>query len=116
VRKQLAEFREIIGTEHSIRRCEVRFAAVLTRDNPNEAQVRFKRVEHFSEAPCPRGKCCWFSVHNAFGWSDLNMEDLERLCRQSVEADPQVLQPLSRLMDIVNVKIVGRVTEEWARF
>jgi hypothetical protein len=116
VHKQLAEFSEMLGTEHSVRRCEMRFAAVLTRDNPNEAQVRFNRAKHFSEAPGRRGKCCVFSAHSAFGRSNLNMVDLEGLCRMSMEADQQVLQPLTRLREIGNVKVVGRVTEEWAEF
>jgi len=117
VMRQLDELAGMLGMEHSVRRFEVRFAAVMTRDNPNEAVVPFGRVRYISEVPNRRGtKCCGFSADKAFGKANLSQNDLERLCKQSVEADQQVLQPLAKLRGIPKVEVVGRVTDEWTAF
>jgi len=44
------------------------------------------------------------------------VKELEALCKQSVDVDQQVLEPLTKLRGVQNVKVVGRVTDDWAEF
>jgi hypothetical protein len=60
--------------------------------------------------------CCFQTSWGAFGRKNLNSQDLEVLCRQSVDVDQQVLEPLTKLRGVQNVEVVGRVTDDWAEF
>ena len=44
------------------------------------------------------------------------VEELERLCRLSIDADQQVLEPLLVLRGVGRVEVKGRVTDGWKRF
>jgi hypothetical protein len=130
VRKQLTEFVNSVGAEHQIYTCEIRFCDVMTSDNPNEILVPFPAMKHYSEGGWRSRSqhdigCCFheLSTHfrrqwlnTAFGRRGLNIEQLEELCKQSVDVDQQVLEPLTKLRGVQNVKVVGRVTDDWAEF
>jgi len=45
-----------------------------------------------------------------------SLEGLELLCRQSVDVDQQVLEPLTKLRGVQNVKVEGRITDDWAGY
>lgn len=127
VRKQLGAFIGELKTEHHIRNLEIRFTNILSSYNPNELLVIWKNfpAKHYSDAggqshlpwtDIPAVGCCSQFGKEAFGRKDLEINELEALCRQSIYVDQQVLEPLARLGGIENVQIVGRVTEEWAGF
>ena len=60
--------------------------------------------------------CCSRFGDSAFERKDLDVEELEVLCRQSIDVDQQVLEPLTTLTGIENVIVMGRVSEDWAEF
>ena len=45
-----------------------------------------------------------------------SLEGLEVLCRQSVDVDQQVLEPLTKLRGLQNVTVEGRITDDWAEY
>jgi len=45
-----------------------------------------------------------------------SLEELEVLCRQSVDVDQQVLEPLTKLRKVESVKVEGRITDDWAEY
>lgn len=80
----------------------------------------FEDVKHYSEGgwvPMYPGQigCCFMSC-NTFGMQNLYIEEFEELCRQSVDVDQQVLEPLTKLRGVHNAKVIGRVTDDWAQF
>jgi hypothetical protein len=130
--EQLTQFVDSIGEEHQIHTCEIRLEGKVTSDNPNEIKVDFKKLKHYSEgnkrpsfssshSGPPTSGCC-FNHHpvtmlpRGFGRQGLSIEELEVLCRQSVDVDQQVLEPLTKLRGVQNVEVVGRITDDWAQF
>jgi hypothetical protein len=122
--EQLTQFVDSIGEEHQIHTCEVRLEGEVTRDNPNEIEVDFETLKHYSES-CrrpshigyrPAAGCCFNNVPRGFGRQGLNIEELEVLCRQSVDVDQQALEPLTKFRGVQNVEVVGRITYDWAQF
>jgi hypothetical protein len=45
-----------------------------------------------------------------------SLEGLEVLCRQSVDVDQQVLEPLTKLRGVQNLEVGGRITDDWAEY
>ena len=45
-----------------------------------------------------------------------SLEMLEVLCRQSVDVDQHVLEPLTKLRGVQNVMVEGRTTDDWAEY
>ena len=122
VREQLTQFVDLIGEEHHIHTCLVRLSGIVTSDNPNEIMVHFQKAKHYSEGgwrarfPFYDVGCCFNTRGRAFGTRSLDVEELETLCRQSVDVDQQVLEPLTQLRGLQNVEVVGRITDDWAQF
>jgi hypothetical protein len=125
--QQLTQFVDSIGEEYQIHTCEIRLEGEVTSYNPNEVEVDFETLKHYSEggsgAPrFPRARahgraeCCFNLTPTGFGRQGLNIEELEVLCRQSVDVDQQVLEPLTKLRGVQNVEVVGRITDDWAQF
>jgi hypothetical protein len=122
--EQLTRFVDSIGEEHQIHTCEIRLEGEVTRDNPNEIEVDFETLKHYSESGrrpsyiryLPAAGCCFNNVPTGFGRQGLNIEELEVLCRQSVDVDQQVLEPLTKLRGVQNVEVVGRITDDWTQF
>jgi hypothetical protein len=119
--EQLTQFVDSIGEEHQIQTCEIRLEGEVTRNNPNEIGVDFYMLNHYSGVR--RGPslihyhgCCFNRVPRGFGRQGLNIEELEVLCRQSVDVDQQVLEPLTKLRGVQNVEVLGRITDDWAQF
>jgi hypothetical protein len=127
VRRELEALGKTIGLGHHIRNLEIRFTNILSSYNPNELLVNWNHfpVKHHSDAggqsqlpwtDIPAVGCCSVFGNSAFGRKGLGVDELERLCRQSIDVDQQVLEPLARLRGIENVRLVGRVSEDWAAF
>ena len=119
VRRELEALGKIIGSGHHIRNLEIRFTNVLSSYNPNELLVNWNHfpVKHHSNAggqsqlpwtSIPAVGCCSVFGNSVFGRKDLDVNGLEKLCRQSIDIDQQVLEPLARLRGIENVRLVGR--------
>ena len=118
VREQLQRFVDILGGEHHIHTCEIRLCGVVTNDNPNEIAVSFEKARHYSDRGWQQVEdgCCFNYPNRAFGMDHLSLEELEVLCRQSVDVDQQVLDPLTKLRGVQNVKVEGRITDDWAEY
>jgi hypothetical protein len=127
VRQELENFCNMLSKGHNIHRLEIRFTDILSSYNPNELLVSWSHfpMKHYGDAggqshlPWTNIRapvCCSRFGNSSFGRKNLDVEELEALCRQSVDVDQQVLEPLVRLRGIDNVEVVGRVTEDWARY
>jgi hypothetical protein len=130
--QQLTQFVDSIGEEHQIHTCEIRLEGKVTSNNPNEIEVDFKKLKHYSEGNkrpsfssypsyLPTSGCCFnhrpvTMLPRGFGRRCPSIEELEVLCRQSVDVDQQVLEPLTKLRGLQNVEVVGRITDDWAQF
>jgi len=117
IREQLEKFVDILGKEHHIRTCQIRLCGVVTYENPNEILVPFEKARHHSEGGW-ENICLGSRVSTsprAYGMG-LSTKELEVMCRQSVDVDQQVLEPLTKLRGVQNVKIEGRITEDWAEY
>jgi len=86
VRKQFIAFFKAMKTGHQLQTVEVRFTNSNGTDNPNEVLEEFGPVRHHSHPdhhPWARhDKCCFSNIDEAFGRKDLNIRELEGLCRQ----------------------------------
>ncbi len=118
VREQLEKFVDVLGEELHIRTCGIRLCGVVTNDNPNEIAVPFERVRHYSEGGWQHdyAGCCFNRPGRAFGMDYTSLEGLEVLCRQSIDVDQQVLEPLTKLRGLQNVTVEGRITDDWAEY
>jgi hypothetical protein len=118
IRGQLEKFVDVLGDGHHIHTCEIRLCGVATQDNPNETAVQFEKVRHYTEGGW-HGRhvgCCFNQPGRAFGMEHTSLEVLEVLCRQSVDVDQQVLEPLTKLRGVQNVMVEGRTTDDWAEY
>jgi hypothetical protein len=65
---------------------------------------------------------CYFSnvlldgIPQTFGKFNRPEKELERLCRQEIDSDQQVLEPLLKLWGVGNVKIEGTISKEWTEY
>ena len=118
IREQLEKFVDVLGDGHHIRTCEIRLCGVVTDDNPNEIAVQFEKVRHYSEGGWQGDHvgCCFNGLGRAFGMEYTSLEELEMLCKQSVDVDQQVLEPLTKLRGMQNVMVEGRITDDWAEY
>jgi len=120
VRKQLTAFCEAMRTGHQLHTLEIRFTNSNSTYNPNEVLEDFGPVHHHSHPenhPWTRhDRCCFSNLYAAFGRKGLNIDELEELCRQAIDVDQQVLEPLMELRGVGNVNVVGRITDDWAEF
>jgi hypothetical protein len=121
VRQQLEHFVSLLGENHKVRKCAVKLKGVVTNYNPNETMAKFGKLRHCSEEGWRAivggfSGCCFNVPSSAFGKADLDIDELEVLCRQSVDVDQQVLEPLAKLRGMRDVQVLGRVTDDWARF
>jgi hypothetical protein len=122
IHEQLEKFVEVLGEEHHINTCEIRLCGEATPNNPNEIVVPLKKLRHYSQGGWQaRGVGCCFKTYvfaqgRAFGVEYESLEELELLCRQSVDVDQQVLEPLTRLRGVQNLKAGGRITDDWAGY
>lgn len=82
-------------------------------------------MKHYSDAggklslpwtDIPAVGCCSYFGDRAFGRKNFGVGELEALCRQSIDVDQQVLEPLTKLRGIRDAETVGRVSQDWVKF
>jgi hypothetical protein len=117
VRRDLQRLCDGLGNEHQLQKVEIRFTNIKTAYNPNEILTTWPPLQHYSEQPNIWGSCCFNSGRGVgFGRKGLNNDEIEVLCRQSIDTDQQVLKPLVSLRGVPEVAVVGRVSPEWTAY
>jgi hypothetical protein len=122
VRKQLISLCDAMnaGNGHQLQNLEIRFTNIKPRENPNHVLMNWGPWAHGEKWD----ECC-FTYRTGFNLRLFGVvinpptngeKTLQELCKKSVDVDQQVLQPLNRLRGVRQVKVVGRVTDEWASY
>jgi hypothetical protein len=135
VRRDLDALCNALEGGHQLQTFEIGFTNIRVHAVPNHIQQNFLPLKHDRMAPgllgtpfppgwvagcCGFGRTPWsqFGPRKtlAFGQSITKIGQIQELCQKAVEVDQQVLEPLLRLKGVGNVKVVGRVSDEWAAF